>query len=170
MNLTVIKKDLTFYGIINIILYMFGSFLLLPFINSYFKMKISLLNYVIWYAWSIGYSFYVLYILNKQPDKRNNIENVTYNWFIKGGFTSYQNMFLLSELEPLSPMLTSADPPSALASPPSVSPISMSLVTSPDSAELSLLDVDSESALASELELVSDIWTGVFTKGGVPKG
>ena len=50
MNLTVIKKDLTFYGIINIILYMFGSFLLLPFINSYLKMKISLLNYVIWYA------------------------------------------------------------------------------------------------------------------------
>ena len=101
MNLTVIKKDLTFYGIINIILYMFGSFLLLPFINSYFKMKISLLNYVIWYAWSIGYTFYVLYILNNQPDKRNNIENVTYNWFIKGGLSSYQDVFIISEKEPL---------------------------------------------------------------------
>ena len=80
---------------------MFGSFLLLPFINSYLKMKISLLNYVVWYAWSIGYTFYVLYILNKQPDKRNNIENITYNWFIKGGLSSYQDVFIISEKEPL---------------------------------------------------------------------
>tara|TARA_B110000211_G_C14038143_1_gene535525 strand:- start:670 stop:1164 length:495 start_codon:yes stop_codon:yes gene_type:complete len=100
MNLTVIKQDLTFYGIINIILYMLGSFILLPLLHYYFKINISLLNYIIWYIWSIGYTFYVLYILNKQPDKRNNIENVTYNWFIKGGLSSYQDVFLISEKEP----------------------------------------------------------------------
>tara|TARA_Y100000389_G_scaffold34134_1_gene29017 strand:- start:1205 stop:1699 length:495 start_codon:yes stop_codon:yes gene_type:complete len=101
MNLTVIKQDFTFYGIINIILYMFGSFLLLPLLHFYFKINISLLNYIIWYIWSIGYTFYVLYILNKDVEERNNIQNVTYNWFIKGGLTSYQDVFLLSEKEPL---------------------------------------------------------------------
>ena len=34
-------------------------------------------------------------------DNVTNIENVTYNWFIKGGLSSYQDMFLLSEKEPL---------------------------------------------------------------------
>ena len=44
MNLTVIKQDLTFYGIINIILYMLGSFILLPLLHYYFKINISLFS------------------------------------------------------------------------------------------------------------------------------
>ena len=39
--------------------------------------------------------------MNKKPNEQTNIENVTYNWFIKGGLSSYQDMFLLSEKEPL---------------------------------------------------------------------
>jgi hypothetical protein len=101
MNLTRIKGDLTIYGVINIILYMCGSFLLLPFMKIYLKTDISLLNYIVWYIWSILYTLYVLYILNTKPNEQTNIENVTYNWFIKGGLSSYQDMFLLSEKEPL---------------------------------------------------------------------
>ena len=44
---------------------------------------------------------YVLYILRKGKSKQSNIEKVTYNWFVKGGFSSYQDVFLLSEIEPL---------------------------------------------------------------------
>jgi|TARA_B110001469_G_C9451676_1_gene228116 hypothetical protein len=101
MNLTAIKKDLTFYGIINISLYIFGSFLLLPLLQVYFKTNISLLNYSVWYIWSIAYTIYVLYVLNIDAEERNTIQNITYNWFIKGGYVSYQNVFLLSEKEPL---------------------------------------------------------------------
>ena len=101
MDLTRIKGELSIYGVINIILYICGSFLLLPFMALYLKTDISLLNYIVWYVWSILYTLYVLYILNKKPNEQTNIENVTYNWFIKGGLSSYQDMFLLSEKEPL---------------------------------------------------------------------
>jgi hypothetical protein len=97
-----VKKDYTIYGLINTLLYLFGSFLLLPFLQIFGKIKISLLNYVVWYVWSIAYTMYVLYILRKGKSKQqSNIEKVTYNWFVKGGFSSYQDMFLLSEIEPL---------------------------------------------------------------------
>ena len=97
-----INKDYTIYGVINTLLYLLGSFLLLPFLQIFGKIKISLLNYVVWYVWSIAYTMYVLYILRKGKSKQqSNIEKVTYNWFVKGGFSSYQDVFLLSEIEPL---------------------------------------------------------------------
>lgn len=96
-----IKKDITIFGVFNILIYIFVSFLLLPFLQVYFKINISLLNYVVWYVLSFGYTLWSLYILNKDAEKRSHMEIVTYNWFTKGGLSSYQDMFLLSEKEPL---------------------------------------------------------------------
>ena len=56
-----VKKDYTIYGLINTLMYLFGCFLLLPFLHIFFKIKISLLNYIIWYVWSLAYTIYVLY-------------------------------------------------------------------------------------------------------------
>tara|TARA_B100001094_G_C17907156_1_gene659398 strand:+ start:17 stop:520 length:504 start_codon:yes stop_codon:yes gene_type:complete len=95
-----LKKEYTIYGLINTLLYIFGSFLLLPCLQIIGKIKISLLNYIVWYVWSFAYTVYVLYIL-KGKSKQSNIDKVTYNWFVKGGFRSYQDVFLLSEIEPL---------------------------------------------------------------------
>ena len=96
-----VKKEYTIYGLINTLLYIFGSFLLLPCLHIIGKIKISLLNYIVWYVWSFAYTVYVLYILRKDKSKQSNIDKVTYNWFVKGGFSSYQDVFLLSEIEPL---------------------------------------------------------------------
>jgi len=101
MNFNRIKDDITIYGLFNIVVYIVGSFFLLPIIQTFLKVNISLLNYVIWYVWSIAYTIYALYVINKDKSKQSIIDKVTYNWFIKGGFSSYQNVFLLSELEPL---------------------------------------------------------------------
>ena len=94
-------KEYTIYGLINTLLYIFVSFLLLPCLQIIGKIKISLLNYIVWYVWSFAYTVYVLYILRKDKSKQSNIDKVTYNWFVKGGFSSYQDVFLLSEIEPL---------------------------------------------------------------------
>jgi len=96
-----LKKEYTIYGLINTLLYLFGSFLLLPFLHIFCKIKVSLLNYVVWYVWSIAYTIYVLYILRKDISEQITIDTVVYNWFVKGGFSSYQDVFLLSEIEPL---------------------------------------------------------------------
>lgn len=96
-----LKNDYSIYGLINTILYIFVSFLLLPLLQIIGKIKISLLNYIVWYVWSFAYTIYVLYILRKDKSKYSNIDKVTYNWFIKGGYNSYQDVFLLSEIEPL---------------------------------------------------------------------
>mgnify|MGYP001165388910 CR=1 FL=1 len=97
--------DYTIYGLINTILYLFVSFLLLPLLHISFNIKISLLNYIAFYAWSFAYTVYVIYILIKdkliKQEKESKLEKVTYNWFVKGGFDSYQDVFLLSEIEPL---------------------------------------------------------------------
>lgn len=96
-----VKNDITIYGIINIGLYLFVCFFLLPLIQYKFKIKISLLNYLIWYIWSLAYTGYIIYIIYKDKNKRSEIENITYDLFIKGGLKSYQNTFLFSEKEPL---------------------------------------------------------------------
>lgn len=99
-----LKKEYTIYGLINTLLYLFGSFLLLPFLHIFCKIKISLLKYVIWYVWSIAYTIYVWYILRKDisdQSKQITIDKVVYNWFVKGGFSSYQDVFILSEIKPL---------------------------------------------------------------------
>lgn len=96
-----VKKEYTIYGLINTLMYLFGCFLLLPFLHIFCKIKISLLNYIVWYVWSLAYTVYVLYILRKDKSKQSNIDKVTYNWFVKGGLSSYQDVFLLSEIEPL---------------------------------------------------------------------
>jgi len=101
INFDRIKKDITPYGILNTCMYLIGSFLMLPFIQIFFKVKISLLKYIVWYIWSIAYTIYVLYVIKKSKGKQPNMEKVTYNWFIKGGFSSYEDVFLLSEVEPL---------------------------------------------------------------------
>ena len=105
MDINKLIKEYTIYGLINTLLYIFVSFLLLPCLQIIGKIKISLLNYIVWYVWSFAYTVYVLYILRKdklsQKSKQSNIEKVTYNWFVKGGFNSYQDVFLLSEIEPL---------------------------------------------------------------------
>tara|TARA_Y100000389_G_C17459400_1_gene520550 strand:- start:3118 stop:3600 length:483 start_codon:yes stop_codon:yes gene_type:complete len=97
---TIIKDNITANGAINSLLYLAVNFLLLPIIDKYSNIKISLTEYIIWYVWSITYTIYVLYILQK--DKLDSMVNkVTYNWFIKGGYKSYQDIFILSEVEPL---------------------------------------------------------------------
>jgi len=97
---TKIKDNITANGAINSLLYLAVNFLLLPIIDKYSNIKISLTEYIIWYVWSITYTIYVLYILQK--DKLDSMVNkVTYNWFIKGGYKSYQDIFILSEVEPL---------------------------------------------------------------------
>ena len=47
MDLTRIKGELSIYGVINIILYICGSFLLLPFMALYLKTDRSILNYIV---------------------------------------------------------------------------------------------------------------------------
>jgi len=95
-----IKDNITLGGAINSLVYLIGCFLLLPIIDKYSNVKISLTYYIIWYVWSIAYTVYVIYILQK--DKlETTVNKVTYNWFIKGGYKSYQDIFVLSETEPL---------------------------------------------------------------------
>ena len=101
MDINKLIKEYTIYGLINTLLYIFVSFLLLPCLQIIGKIKISLLNYIVWYVWSFAYTVYVLYILRKDKSKQSNMDKVTYNWFVKGGFSSYQDVFLLSEIEPL---------------------------------------------------------------------
>ena len=96
-----VTKDLTVYGVINTSLYLAVNFALLPLLQFKFNMKISMLYYVIWYVWSIAYTIYVIYVIYKGPQKQTNIEKVTYNWFMKGGYKSYQDIFILTEREPL---------------------------------------------------------------------
>ena len=97
---TIIKDNITANGAINSLLYLAVNFLLLPIIDKYSNIKISLTEYIIWYIWSVTYTIYVLYILQK--DKLDSMVNkITYNWFIKGGYKSYQDIFILSEVEPL---------------------------------------------------------------------
>ena len=97
---TKIKDNITANGAINSLLYLAVNFLLLPIIDKYSNIKISLTEYIIWYIWSVTYTIYVLYILQK--DKLDSMVNkITYNWFIKGGYKSYQDIFILSEVEPL---------------------------------------------------------------------
>jgi hypothetical protein len=102
MNLELynIINNMSFWGVINTIIYIYISFGLLPTLEIFTKVKISFINYLIWYIWSFAYSIYVLYIILKK--KRNTrVEKVTYNWFMVGGYGSYKDMFVLSELEPL---------------------------------------------------------------------
>ena len=97
-----IKKDITSGGALNIILYIVLTFILLPVLDKAAHINISLLHYLIWYIWGILYTIYVIYKLTKPPSERNTtIDKVTYNWFIKGGYNSYKDVFILSEVEPL---------------------------------------------------------------------
>jgi len=105
MDLTSIKHDLTIYGVINIILYICGSFLSIPFMSKYLKLDRPLLHYV-YYSCSGLSLIYVLFILNKKPEERNHVQKVIYNWFIKGGLSSYQDVFLLfTKNEPFTPLV-----------------------------------------------------------------
>lgn len=100
MTLNTIKRDITIYGVFNILVYIVISFILLPVLHIVAKMKISFLHYFIWYFISILYTVYIIYIINKDK-KQRDLDKVVYNWFIRGGYSSYQDVFILSEKEPL---------------------------------------------------------------------
>ncbi len=109
MQLNKLRKDITLFGFINSLLYILISLILLPVIHWLRRGHITMLQYIIYYLWFIGATIYSLMIINKVNNKKyedsniklNAVDKVTYNWFIKGGFKSYQDIFVLSEVEPL---------------------------------------------------------------------
>jgi hypothetical protein len=96
----IIKKDITIYGVFNILVYIVISFILLPILHIFLNIKISTIHYFIWYFISILYTIYIIHIIRKDK-KQSNIDKVIYNWFIRGGYSSYQDIFILTEKEPL---------------------------------------------------------------------
>lgn len=96
----IIKKDITIYGVFNILVYIVISFILLPILHIFLNIKISSIHYFIWYFISILYTIYIIHII-RNNNKQRNIDKVIYNWFIRGGYSSYQDIFILTEIEPL---------------------------------------------------------------------
>jgi len=108
-------KDLSLLGILNIVIYVISMFLLLPIIDKYANIKISLFNYGIWYVFSILETLYLIYLIYTYAIKKKQSKNVdaddtvdkhklprvVYRWFTSGGLKSYQDMFLITEIEPL---------------------------------------------------------------------
>ena len=56
-------NDLTILGIINIITYVIIMFLLIPLIDKFTPIKISLRNYILWYVLSTAETSYIIYLI-----------------------------------------------------------------------------------------------------------
>ena len=94
------KKDLTFYGILNLIIYVVFSFLLLPILGNF--RKIERIHYIVWYGMVLIQSIYMIYIIyNINKYKNDMMSRTIYKFFTTGGFISYKDIFLTMELQPL---------------------------------------------------------------------
>ena len=109
MLLNKIKDDMKLFGLVNSLIYIILSLILLPVVHILNRKHITKLHYILYYTWFIGTTIYCLISIikvNKYKYEDSNIklnaaDKVTYNWFIKGGFKSYQDIFVLSEVKPL---------------------------------------------------------------------
>ena len=98
------KKDVSIYGIINIIIYFGLLFLietLLRYKNNMFN-GFNFYHYLIWYGIIITQTVYFILILVK-PKKfiTSRFEKVVYNFFTIGGYKTFTDGFILTEKEPL---------------------------------------------------------------------
>lgn len=98
------KKDVSIYGIINIMIYFGLLFLietLLRYKNNMFN-GFNFYHYLIWYGIIITQTLYFILILAK-PKKfiTSRFEKVVYNFFTIGGYKTFTDGFILTEKEPL---------------------------------------------------------------------
>jgi len=97
-------RDTKPLGILNVIIYIIMSFLILPIIDLGFGINVSSSTYIIWYVLSIMESIYTLYMLTDKVQASNKdvkLNKTIYDFFTVGGISSYQNIFVLAEKEPL---------------------------------------------------------------------
>ena len=98
------KKDLTIYGIINIIIYIS----LLIYIHYLLHYKYNMfrgfkdIHYIIWYSTVIIQTLYFCMILyNPEKYTKSRFGKNIYNLFTIGGYNSFKDILILSEKEPL---------------------------------------------------------------------
>ena len=98
------KKDITIYGLINIV-----SIIAFVFLTDYLLHTKSVMfegfenaHYIIWYGTIISQIIYVLLILFK-PEKyaQSRFGKSVYNLFTIGGYKSIQDIFIHSRKEPM---------------------------------------------------------------------